>query len=369
MKAEIVVGLGYGDEGKGITTDYLCSNTPVPKLTCVVRYSGGQQAGHTVMLDDIKHIFSNFGAGTLRGIPTYFSEHTTFYPVSIAKELYILNLRGIKNPKLMIHPMAKLTTPYDVFANRRCTDNVAHGTCGLGIGKTVERNEDGKCQLYAVDLKSPQILVQKLQSIKTYYGFNDTTNCLSEAEINEVEAFTNAVNDIDWQICNYAIIKDNYKYFIFEGAQGVLLDRDHGVYPHNTYTHTTSRNAHDVCDKLGIESRDMYYITRAYSTRHGNGPFTRNSIQLKNDEQEINVHNEWQGSFKKSKMNYELLNYALHVDSIYSLDKFYSVNLVVTCNDQIVNDEDKFDISQVDFAFDHVIMSNSPRSKDFTKFM
>ena len=87
MKSHIVMGLGYGDEGKGITTDYLASTLKNP---IVVRYSGGQQAGHTVIVDGIKHIHSNFCSGSLRDVPSYFSEHTTFYPVTIARELAVL---------------------------------------------------------------------------------------------------------------------------------------------------------------------------------------------------------------------------------------------------------------------------------------
>jgi adenylosuccinate synthase len=77
MNAKIVVGLGFGDEGKGITTDWLCSQN---QKSIVIRFSGGQQAGHTVMIgDDKKHIHSNYGSGTLRGVPSYFSEHCSIY--------------------------------------------------------------------------------------------------------------------------------------------------------------------------------------------------------------------------------------------------------------------------------------------------
>ena len=80
---KIVIGLGYGDEGKGRTVDYLCSQNP---NSIVVRFSGGQQAGHTVMTNGIKHIFSNYGAGTLQGCPTYISEHATIYPLTMLME-------------------------------------------------------------------------------------------------------------------------------------------------------------------------------------------------------------------------------------------------------------------------------------------
>ena len=138
MKARIVLGCGYGDEGKGITTDFLCSHASDP---IVIRFSGGQQAGHTVIRDGVKHIHSNFGSGTLQNVPTYFTEHTTFYPATILRERARLKAIGIDNPFIAFHPLAKLTTPYDVFANRSCDETMSHGTCGLGVGKTMKRNE------------------------------------------------------------------------------------------------------------------------------------------------------------------------------------------------------------------------------------
>ena len=83
MKGFVVLGTTFGDEGKGLTTDYLCKQY---EDSIVVRFSGGQQAGHNVQIGDKRHIHSNFGAGTLRGVPSYFSEHTTFYPVTMMRE-------------------------------------------------------------------------------------------------------------------------------------------------------------------------------------------------------------------------------------------------------------------------------------------
>jgi adenylosuccinate synthase len=93
MEGKIIIGLGFGDEGKGITTDYLCSQYPDGSI--VVRFSGGQQAGHTVIHNGIKHVHSNFGSGTLRNIPSYFSEHCTVYPNTIKKERSVLLSKGI----------------------------------------------------------------------------------------------------------------------------------------------------------------------------------------------------------------------------------------------------------------------------------
>jgi len=84
-KACIVVGLGYGDEGKGLTTDFLCGQSKFP---LVIRFNGGHQAGHTVVTKDgVRHVFSSFGAGTLRNAPTYWSRYCTFSPAYLLYEL------------------------------------------------------------------------------------------------------------------------------------------------------------------------------------------------------------------------------------------------------------------------------------------
>ena len=74
MKNFVIIGLGFGDEGKGLITDYFCSKLKNP---LVIRFSGGHQVGHTVIYNDIRHMFSNFGSGTLRNIPTYWSKFCT----------------------------------------------------------------------------------------------------------------------------------------------------------------------------------------------------------------------------------------------------------------------------------------------------
>ena len=164
MKAQIVVGLGFGDEGKGITTDHLCSQS---ENSLVVRFSGGQQCGHNVCIGDKQHVHSNFGSGTLRGVPSFFSEHCTIYPNTMFEELKVLNEQSV-NPILYIHPLAKITTPYDVLANRILETKNNHGSCGLGIGATMKRDLAGY-KLLAIDLNNPVIFNQKLNEIRKYY--------------------------------------------------------------------------------------------------------------------------------------------------------------------------------------------------------
>ncbi len=354
IKAQIILGAQFGDEGKGITTDYLVSkaNNPI-----VVRFSGGQQVGHTVQVNGFTHIHSNFGSGTLRGVPTYYSEHTSIYPTTIARELKILKKNGI-TPKLILHPLTLITTPWDVIANRRDDKNLEHGSCGLGIGKTQKRNETG-FKLYAIDLLDEETLLKKTESIrKNYYGFDNPS---TQNELFEVLDFIEAVMEIEWVVEDYSFLMD-YDELVFEGSQGILLDKDFGVFPNVTHANTTSKNAHEILDKIGVgfDEREIFYVTRAYSTRHGSGDFKEEPIVLKNNEIETNVFNEFQKDFKVAPLNYNFINRGLRYDNIFS--DGIKKNFVITCMDQVTDFE--FDYDKVNGRFT-IYESWSPDSKDF----
>ncbi|MCS6833028.1 MAG: adenylosuccinate synthetase, partial [Flammeovirgaceae bacterium] len=126
-KASIVIGLGYGDEGKGSTTDYLAFKAiDEGEKPLVIRFNGGQQAGHTVMTSSrLHHVFSNFGAGTLRNVPTYWSAYCTFAPGNYLKEWVALRQLEIV-PRLYLDGRCPVTTHYDVLYNRCLED--ARGT-------------------------------------------------------------------------------------------------------------------------------------------------------------------------------------------------------------------------------------------------
>ena len=322
--------------------------------TIVVRFSGGQQSGHTVKIGKQMHTHSNFGAGSLRGKPSYFSEHCTMYPVTMMRERKVLIEKTGHLPKVYYHPMTMVTTPFDRYANRNCEETKEHGTCGLGIGKTMKRNE-GPLKLYAIDLINEGVVLDKLASITEYYM--GTNGNLDDWLGDELVEWWEAVKTMPKFIADYSFL-NNYSNIIFEGSQGVLLDMTHGNFPFVTYSNTTSKNAQEICNKLGIGDRTVYHITRAYSTRHGNGPFEQKAIKLKNNEDENCTFNEWQGDFKVAPMNYNLLNYAIAVENIYSSG--CKRVLVVTCNDQV---EVPFDMNKLTVGYDKVLKSNSPISE------
>jgi len=343
----IVLGLGYGDEGKGLTTSYLCSKTENP---IVVRFNGGQQAGHTVVYNGKRHVFSSFGSGSLQGVPTYWSQFCTFYPPSFLREYELLD-----NPKIYVHPLCHITTPFDVERNKYLEVSNKHGSVGMGFGATLERSEK-YYKLFVQDLFFPDILEAKLKSIAKYY--NDLIGVYPAANL-EVEEFMKCAEEVT-KIINIKPIEKKYTP-IFEGAQGILLDMDFGFFPHVTRSNTTSKNALSIA-----KSEEVYYVTRSYLTRHGNGPLLGESkLHLLNNENETNKSHMYQGEFRTAPLNTELINYALLCDSYFShgLKK----NLVITCLDQYSISIDSL-LDNIDTEFDKVFISNGDSLTNITQY-
>jgi adenylosuccinate synthase len=350
-KASIIVGLGFGDEGKGLVSDYLCSilNKPI-----VIRFSGGHQSGHTVVPEKGKcHIFSSFGSGTLRGIPTYWSQYCAFSPEDFLLELSELKI-GVK---FFLNKKCPVTTHYDILFNRAMEATLGDkriGSSGSGFSATVDRHHERKIFFHAADLFDQNIVKEKLQEIRLYYKSRvdqETEYCFEQFDHDSEDMkFTKNVSQLkilmqknDFALADEKEIlceKSEWQNYIFEGSQGILLDMEHGTKPHITRSNTTSKNAVEMLSRnrnhLKVET-NVFYVTRAYQTRHGIGPFKvyEPNIQLKNLENESNLYNEYQGEFRVTYLNIDLLNYSLACDSLYSKDA--TKYLVVTCLDQITS--------------------------------
>lgn len=346
--AFIVIGLGYGDEGKGLVTDYLCYSQKRP---IVIRFNGGQQAGHTVVnKNGERHVFSNFGSGTLRNVPTYWSGYCTFSPTYFLEEYHSLNVK----PKIFIDKSCPITTHYDILYNRAIEftrKENRHGSCGLGFGATVERDNKVAIKFRVEDLSMPNICIDKLKVIKEYYRTkinNETDFAFSQFNHDlEDERFRETVEQINNFLAKGLIglttekdiFSNNQEWesFIFEGAQGVLLDINFGDYPYTTKSNTTSKNAIEILSRHSdlIDVPYIVYVTRAYQTRHGAGPFRlcTPSLELRNIDDETNKYNDYQREFRISNLDIDKLNYAISCDEQYS--KGLKKHLVVTCLDQL----------------------------------
>jgi len=339
--AHIVLGMGYGDEGKGVFTDYLSATLPHP---VVIRFNGGHQCGHTVMhADGQLHIFSNFGAGSFRQAPSFFSRFCTIDPTGIVREWRALQRWGIA-PVLFVDPLAMVTTPFDKFYNLNDRANLAHGTVGVGFGATIERNE-GPYKLYAQDLFFPAIFHRKLEAVRDYYRarfkVRGLESCLEalELEIMRVDQYVRDVDaacDIIRLLTEHQLFQMGFENHIFEGGQGILLDMDFGIFPHVTRSSTTSKNAFEILHRNSRQAPvSVYYLTRAYQTRHGNGWMSAENhpISLIHNAQETNGPHGHQGEFRTGILDTDMLRYALQCDANFSENA--EKQMVISCLDQL----------------------------------
>lgn len=328
----IVMGLGFGDEGKGRVVDGLSDSN-----TLVIRFNGGPQAGHTVYKDNKPHIFSSFGSGTLKGAATYWSSYCPFNPIFYMNELDALKEeRGIIT-SIFISSECPLITVYDIAYNRALenTRGHRHGSCGHGVGATIERHQQA-VKVFVRDLQYPRLLPFKLNTVREYYdrkiGYSNQLRkeySANLALINTVELdptqHLNIVNESEF----LSSVQD--KSIVFEGAQGILLDQDYGFFPHVTRSYATSKNALELVEKYNLGEPIIDYVTRSYLTRHGNGPIFTDPFEF-NSASETNKANQWQEEFRTGILQYDLLKYALDCDRNYS--NGLTSNLIVTHMDQ-----------------------------------
>lgn len=325
MKNSVVIGLGCGDEGKGRVVDWLCEKDD-PSL--VVRFSGGQQAAHHVVHENgADHVFANFGSGTLRGIPTYFSEFCTIDPMGILNELEFLKNKGV-SPTLYINGKCPVTTTFDKAKNISNNKLNGHGSCGVGFGATLQREEDHYSLLFE-DLFHPAALYYKTFSIAEYYSRQGTVPSPIDETLRVCRDLiqTGCVKEVS----GMPLLRET----VFEGSQGILLDQKHGFFPHVTRSNTGMTNVNKICPP---PSPDVYLVTRAYQTRHGAGPMTNEGINhgIPNNPFEKNFANEHQGPFRTALLDLDLLKYsAMKVQGEISSNS--NVTLVITCLDQMTN--------------------------------
>ena len=362
-----VIGAGFGDEGKGLVTSFLAATSKNP---IVVRYSGGHNAGHTVDSGKCRHVFSNFGSGTLYNVPTYWSHHCTMHPTGLVNEFEVLKSHGI-SPSIYIDKNCKVTTPYEIAENRRLEALNYHGSVGVGFGSTIQREEDFY-SLTFLDLFYEKILKEKLKNIAAYYQHR----YLNSVNISE---FLNDCKIIRERMHHKNVFLSEglpafFDTYIFEGSQGLLLDQNIGFFPNVTRSNTGTKN---IAELVNSDLLDIYLVTRAYQTRHGNGFMTNEEIphKIKKDKLESNVTQKYQGKFRRSILDVSLLEYGFAKDIV--INNTSKRNLVITCLDHIQNqwrftynneiivckDEDTF-IKKVGNTLkaDEVFISKSPFS-------
>jgi len=277
-KSVVVIGTQWGDEGKGKVVDLLTEQAAV-----VARFQGGHNAGHTLVIDGEKTVLHLIPSGILReNVQCLIGNGVVLSPEALIKELDMLEGRGVPaRERLRISEACTLILPYHValdHAREKARGKKAIGTTGRGIGPAYE-DKISRRGLKLGEIFQRERLAARLGEVMDYHNFAlqhyfkcdpvDFQQVLDEtlAMADQLEPLIGDVTEILHQT------RQAGGNIMFEGAQGALLDIDHGTYPYVTSSNTTAGGA---CTGTGVGPRAIDYvlgITKAYTTRVGAGPF------------------------------------------------------------------------------------------------
>ena len=277
MTTTVVLGAQWGDEGKGKVTDFFASSADY-----VVRFQGGNNAGHTIVVGDEKLALSLTPSGVLypECVPVIGSGCVVDLDF-LKKELEMLNSKNVSTKKLAISPNAHLIMPYHKLLDELIEESLGKdkiGTTKKGIGPCYS-DKIQRCGIRVQDLLDDEIFAQKVnknleeknQILTKIYGRDplDPNEIINEFKSYK-DIVTNHIKDTSLMISN--AIKSN-KNILFEGAQGTLLDIDHGTYPFVTSSNTSSGNAAIGSGVGPLNLNKIVGVTKAYISRVGSGPF------------------------------------------------------------------------------------------------
>ncbi|WP_422135696.1 adenylosuccinate synthase [Endozoicomonas sp. ALD040] len=277
-KTVVVLGTQWGDEGKGKIVDLLTE-----QAKAVVRFQGGHNAGHTLVTDGEKTVLHLIPSGILReGVVCYIGNGVVLSPEALLKEIHKLEEGGVPvRERLRISPSCPLILPYHIALDQarelaRGKDKI--GTTGRGIGPAYE-DKVARRGLRVADLLHPERFAQKLKEVMEYHNFAlehyykaDTVDF--QKTLDEALAMGEQIKPMIERVTDK--VHEHHgkgENILFEGAQGSLLDIDHGTYPFVTSSNTT---AGGVSTGSGFGPLYLDYvlgITKAYTTRVGSGPF------------------------------------------------------------------------------------------------
>lgn len=322
MIVKIVIGKNFGDEGKGLATDYISCNAIKEKNSSIcVRHNGGAQAGHTVDFHDRRFVFSQLSSASFREIDTYWAD--SFIPdlFKLDSELNAFSAFNDQIPNIYASSNCRCSYIGDILINmilERSRGKNRHGSCGMGINEAVIRSESFDLRLGDVVGCSSEKLYNKLKYIKkeyTYKRLNELSIDPNKAgEFGEMlqsekvlqNAAENMIRNAELICLREADSLLNFDEVIFEGAQGLLLDELYIQYaPHLTSSHTGLYEPIRILESLKntniIFDIEVIYVTRSYVTRHGVGPLPYEDVSMSDDYNIIdrtNVKNEWQGTLR-----------------------------------------------------------------------
>ena len=277
-KNVVVLGTQWGDEGKGKIVDLLTEN-----VAAVVRFQGGHNAGHTLVIGGEKTVLHLIPSGVLReGVLCLIGNGVVLSPEALLKEMGALESRGVPvRERLRISPACALILPYHSaldLAREQARGDRKIGTTGRGIGPAYE-DKVARRGLRLGDLRDPARFEARLREVMEYHNFVltqyyhqeaiDVARTLEDA-LRMGETLKPMMADVPAMLHQYRM---EGKRILFEGAQGALLDIDHGTYPYVTSSNTTTGGTATGSGFGPLYLDYVLGITKAYTTRVGSGPF------------------------------------------------------------------------------------------------
>lgn len=277
-KNVVVLGTQWGDEGKGKVVDLLTE-----QATYVVRYQGGHNAGHTLVIDGEKTVLHLIPSGILRdNVTCVIGNGVVLSPKALLTEMQMLEDKGVPvKQRLKISEACPLILPFHIaldVAREQARGNKAIGTTGRGIGPAYE-DKVSRRGLRVGDLFNKEEFASKLKAVMEYHNFTlreyyKTDELDYQAVLDEALAVADLLRSMTVDVTDLLdTARKNGDAIMFEGAQGTLLDIDHGTYPYVTSSNTT---AGGVATGAGFGPLALDYvlgIVKAYTTRVGSGPF------------------------------------------------------------------------------------------------
>jgi adenylosuccinate synthase len=277
-KSVVILGAQWGDEGKGKIVDLLTEG-----VGAVARFQGGHNAGHTLVINGRKTVLHLIPSGILReGALCLIGNGVVLSPAALIKEIGELEGNGVEvRSRLKISPATPLIMPYHIAVDQgreKASGAQAIGTTGRGVGPAYE-DKVARRGVRVADLSYPSQLADKLRAAMDYHNFvlsqwlkADTVDY--QKTLDEALAFGEYVKPMVADVSSLLYeARHRGEKILFEGAQGSLLDIDHGTYPYVTSSNTTVGGAL-AGTGVGADAIDYVLgIAKAYATRVGGGPF------------------------------------------------------------------------------------------------
>jgi len=324
MKTDILLGLQWGDEGKGKIVDVLTK-----KYDIIARFQGGPNAGHTLEFDGIKHVLHTIPSGIFhKGVTNLIGNGVVIDPVIFQKEIDNIEKLNIEFSKLIISKKAHLILPTHKLldaASEKAKGKLKIGSTLKGIGPTY-MDKTGRNGLRVGDISLPKFkekytaLKNKHIQLLNFYDYDYSLQDLEDEWFKSLETLKK-FEHIDSEHYINQQIKDGKK-ILAEGAQGTLLDIDFGSYPFVTSSNTTAAGA---CTGLGVapnKINEVFGIFKAYCTRVGSGPFPSELFD-EIGEKIGKVGNEFGATTGRPRrcgwIDIPALKYAIHINGVTKL--------------------------------------------------